>query len=121
VKHKHVYLNLFLIDFPITAITSIMHRISGIILFFFIPFLLYFFKLALESGSSFYLAKLLIVNFLVKFVLYIILVSFIYHFISGLKHMVMDCGFFDNINSSRKLSFISIVLTIFLFFFILII
>ncbi len=48
VKPKRINLNLFSIDFPITAITSIIHRITGVLLFFFIPIALYFFKLLIE-------------------------------------------------------------------------
>lgn len=115
-KAKRVYLNLFLIDFPITAVTSIIHRVTGIFLFLFLPFLLYFFYLSIESNSSFIVAKSLFSKSYVKVFYYIFLSSFIYHFITGLKHMIMDIGFFEEKKTSRNFAIISLIV---IFFFIL--
>lgn len=110
VKSKHVYLNLFLIDFPVTAITSIIHRVTGVILFIFIPFILYFFYLSIESSSSFIIAKSILSNFYVFFALKIFFISFIYHTINGIKHMIMDLGFFESKDGSRLFSIISLLI-----------
>lgn len=114
VKSKHVYLNLFLIDFPITAITSIIHRITGVFLFIFIPFVLYFFYLSIESSSSFIIAKSTLSSLYVYLFLKIFFISLIYHTINGIKHIIMDLGFFESKNGSRLFSIIS--LSIILFF-----
>ena len=84
-KYKHVYLNLFSIDFPITAITSIIHRITGLLLFFFIPFFLYFFNLSIESKSSFTLALDLFNLIYIKFFLYFFFLIFNYHMFNEIK------------------------------------
>lgn len=115
-KSKHVFLNLFVIKFPITAIMSIIHRITGLYLFICLPIFLYFLKLALESESSFLLLKELLNLTYVKLFIFSFLMSFIYHFIIGMKHIIMDIGFFDDKSSSNKLSIISLFLVIFLIF-----
>lgn len=109
-KSKHIYLNLFLIDFPFTAITSIIHRISGLMLFLVIPFCLYFFKLSIESESAFETTKIIISQFHIKTIIYIVYLMFLYHLINGIKHMIMDFGFFESKEGSRKLSIASTVL-----------
>ena len=113
-KNKRIHLNLFLIDFPITAITYIIHRVTGVLLFFFIPFLLYFFYLFVESNSSFVVAKFLFSKFYIKFIFYLFLFSFIYHLLTVLKHIIMDIVFFDEKNSSRIFAVISLFFIMFL-------
>lgn len=114
VKSRHIYLNLFAIDFPITALTSIVHRLSGIFLFLSMPILLYFFYLTLESSSSFIVAKALVSRFYIKLFIYIFLYALIYHFFNGIKHMILDLGYFDSKSASRGFSVI--ILFVILFF-----
>lgn len=116
VKSKHIFLNLFLIKFPITAITSIFHRVTGIFLFLFIPFILYFFKLALESESSFLLVQRYFGLFFLKFFIFFIFSSFIYHFVMGFKHIIMDLGFFESKSASNVLAICSIIFSFVLIF-----
>ena len=110
VKKKHIYLNLFLINFPVTAIASIIHRITGVILFFFFFVILYLLKLAVESESSFLMVSMLFEKFYIKLFLFFFLASFLYHFLFGLKHIIMDLGLVFNKSSSTKLTAILLVL-----------
>ncbi len=103
-------------DFPITAITSIVHRITGIILFLSLPFFLYFFYLSIESNSSFVIAKSLCSKFYIKIFIYLFVFSFIYHFVTGLKHIIMDIGFFDEKKSGRVFAIVSLVIVLVLIF-----
>ena len=119
-KSKHIYLNLSFIDLPITALTSILHRVTGIILFFFSPFILYFFYLSMESSSSFIIAKSLFSHIYIKILFKLFLLTLIYHFFNGIKHILMDIGYFENKITARNISLIVLFLTfifIFLSFF----
>jgi succinate dehydrogenase / fumarate reductase, cytochrome b subunit len=109
-KYKHMFLNIFVIKFPLTAISSIIHRITGIGLFLLMPFVLYFFKLSVESDSSFFLAKSLFNEFIFKFMILILGSFFIFHLIAGFKHILMDMGFFYSKESSGILTKISLIL-----------
>lgn len=115
-KSKHIYLNLFLIDFPITALMSIGHRITGVLLFLCLPFLLYFFYLTVESQSSFDVALSLFSLIYVKFFLKIFSISLIYHFFSGVKHIVLDLGYFDSKFSARRFSILTLIVILFFIF-----
>ena len=114
-KPKHIFLNLFVIDFPFTALTSIAHRVTGMILFVSIPFILYFLKLSLESESSFEISKILISKIYIKTLLMFLYLSFLYHIMNGLKHIIMDLGFFENKESARNISVAAIIGTILFF------
>lgn len=114
VKSKHIYLNLFLIDFPVTAITSILHRITGVFIFLSSPLILYLFRLSLQSNSSFVLAKSLFYQLHIKVLVFLVLFSFIYHMMFGIKHIIMDFGFFESKSSSKNISIVFFVIVLFL-------
>ena len=110
-KKKHIYLNLFNIDFPLSAITSIIHRITGLFLFLSFPFVLYFFKLSFESINSF-----LISRFYVKYFFFFLFFSFVYHMFFGIKHIIMDFGFFLDKKYSSVITLFFIFLVLFIIF-----
>lgn len=116
VKSKHVYLNIFQIDFPITALASILHRLTGLFLFLSLPFVLYFFYLTVESSSSFIIANTFRSDIYCKLFFYFFTISFIYHSFNGLKHIIMDLGYFDTKTSSRNFTIIVLLITLFFIF-----
>lgn len=85
-------LNLFAIKWPLAAITSIAHRISGIFIFIGVALLLYLLQLSLESEAGFNMVLDLLASPLVKFIIWAILAGLLYHLIAGIKHMLMDLG-----------------------------
>ena len=89
---RPVNLDLTTIKFPLAAITSILHRISGIGLFFGVGILLYFLKLSLSSEAGFNRALQLLDSSLIKILMWMILVVVFYHLIAGLKHLLLDIG-----------------------------
>jgi succinate dehydrogenase / fumarate reductase cytochrome b subunit len=103
VREKPVYLNLFTFAFPITAIVSILHRISGVVVFFCIPLLLACLQNLLYAPSA-------LPN--CSFVAWLILSAFIYHLLAGIRHILMDCGYFENLTQARASSFIVLALAI---------
>lgn len=89
---RPVNLDITTIQFPLAAIASILHRISGMGLFFGVAVLLYFLQLSLSSESGFNRALELMENGLVKLLLWLILAAVFYHFIAGIKHLLLDLG-----------------------------
>ena len=90
--NRPVNLDLFTIKQPLPAIASITHRISGIILFVGIGILIYFWDQSLSSQASFTALQDTMANPLVKFILWGVVSSLLYHFVAGIKHLVMDFG-----------------------------
>lgn len=85
-------LNLFAIKWPLAAITSITHRISGIFIFIGVALLLYFLELSLESVEGFGRVVELLGSPLVKLLLWAVVAGLLYHLIAGIKHLLMDFG-----------------------------
>ncbi|RNF51029.1 succinate dehydrogenase, cytochrome b556 subunit [Marinomonas hwangdonensis] len=102
-KKRPVNLDLSTISMPVTAIVSILHRITGIILFVGLAFLFYAFDLSLESQEGFdTVVNAFQTNFLVKFVIWGVVSALLYHFVAGVKHLFMDMGYFEELESGRK-------------------
>lgn len=82
-------LNLMTIRFPLTAIASILHRISGFILFLLIPLLLW----ALDSSlnySGFDSIQSWLANSYARVFFWLLFLPFMFHLIAGIKHLLSD-------------------------------
>lgn len=90
-KQKQVvYLNLFQFRFPITAIVSILHRISGVLLFLSIPALLWGLQLSLASESDFTYLRGGLDCLPIQLILWLFLSALFYHLVAGIRHLLMD-------------------------------
>jgi succinate dehydrogenase / fumarate reductase, cytochrome b subunit len=101
---RPVYLNLWRIRFPLPAIISILHRVSGIVIFLGLAILLYLLSLSLGSQDSFNYLKRLTSNSLVKLVLWIVSSAVIFHFLAGVRHIIMDLGAGESLRGGRLLA-----------------
>ena len=109
-KQRPKNLNLFTIRFPIPAIASILHRISGFILFILIPFILWGLHLSLDSQESFDNLHQVFVTPWVKFLIWASLSAFIYHFIAGIRHLLMDIGIGEELKSGKLSAILTIII-----------
>jgi len=100
-------LNLFTIRFPLPAIVSILHRISGFVLFLLIPVLLWVLQLSLQE-SGFALLKEWMQSFTAKLLFWISLMPLCYHLIAGLRHLLSDL----HIGNTRKGGKLAALLTL---------
>ena len=83
-------LNLFTIRFPIPAIVSILHRMSGVIIFLLMPAITIAFCMSLISSSDF-ASVILIINLWPLRILGAILTwGVFHHFIAGCRHLLLD-------------------------------
>ena len=98
---RPVNLDLSKFHFPLPAITSILHRISGILVFIGIGFLLWGFDQSLSSEESFNALKESMQGFLPKLILWGILSALLYHFVAGIRHLLMDMGIGESLEGGR--------------------
>lgn len=90
-KNRPKFLNLFKIKQPLPAQISILHRISGVLLFFpGIPLLLYGLHLSLASPESFAGLQAMMNNPLVKCALLLPVWLFMHHLCAGIRHLALD-------------------------------
>jgi succinate dehydrogenase / fumarate reductase, cytochrome b subunit len=97
--------------FPITAISSITHRVTGVILFFAVPILLWALGESIGSASGLQSVKECINSPLGKFVTWGIVSSVLFHVIAGLRHLLMDMGIGEELESARMGAMLVMVLS----------
>ncbi|MFQ3185498.1 MAG: succinate dehydrogenase / fumarate reductase cytochrome b subunit [Marinomonas primoryensis] len=96
---------------PVTAIVSILHRITGVILFVGLAFLFYAFDLSLESQEGFnQVVNALQTSFIAKFIIWGVVSALMYHFVAGVKHLIMDLGYFEELDSGRNAAIANLVI-----------
>ena len=101
-KNRPINLDLKTIKFPLPAIASILHRVSGVIIFFSIPVLLWVLSYSLKSESSFEALKACLDGFFVTMVLWAICAALFYHFVAGVRHLLMDLGVGESLEGGIK-------------------
>lgn len=115
VKKRPVNLDLRTIRFPLTAIVSILHRLSGLFIFISVPFLLWALAASVDSPESFYHLQSCLTQPGMKALLTLLIAATIYHTFAGMRHILMDCGLGESLQSGRlgaKLVLLSSAVTV---------
>ncbi len=86
---------------PLAGLVSILHRISGFLLFLLIPVVLYLLKQSLLSETTFDYFKGLVSGVCVKLILLALVWAYLQHFCAGIRHLVMDMHIGLDKNSAR--------------------
>ena len=82
---------------PLAASVSILHRISGVVMFMLMPFIIWMFDKSISSELSF--AKFtsafnqglgIFPGWFIKLVVLALIWAYLHHFIAGLRHLWMD-------------------------------
>lgn len=101
-KQRPVNLDLTTIHFPSAAKASILHRISGVIMLVAIGLLVWALALSLNSAADFSFIKDLMTGFVAKFIAWGILSALGLHLLAGIRHLVMDMGYWEEIKSGNR-------------------
>ena len=110
-KKRPVNLDLRTIKQPLPAITSIVHRVTGVALFFGAIFMVYALGLSLESPQGFAeAAEMLQESFLAKLIAWGLVSALLYHFFAGIKHLIMDLGHCEELDSGRLAAKVTLVI-----------
>lgn len=112
-KNKRpVNLNLLTIRFPIPAIVSILHRITGVFIFLLIPFMLWALDQSLTSQQDFDALQQYLNTPFIKFMVWCVLAAFIFHLVAGIRHLFMDMGVGEELKSGRLSAQITLILSV---------
>ena len=101
-KNRPVNLDLLTIKFPIMAICSILHRLSGLLLFILIPVSLCLLSQSLQSEHHFSELKLFLTQPGGKCGVWVALSALSYHLLAGVRHMLMDFGFAESVMGAKR-------------------
>lgn len=99
---RPVFLNLFKISFPVTAILSIMHRIMGVVMVVALPFIIYLMELSLESEAGYKLVVEIIHHPLVLVLSVGLVWALVHHLLAGIRFLFLDFEIGVERSCSRK-------------------
>lgn len=108
---------------PLAGFVSILHRISGFLMFLLMPLIIWMFDSSITSEVSF--AKLaaafgigigFVPGWFIKLITLALIWAFLHHFISGLRHLYMDTFHAVTKEFGRSSAVVTLVLSISLTF-----
>lgn len=100
-KQRPVNLQLNTISFPPAAIVSILHRATGVAMFFAMIFVIWAWAVSVHSSDGFEQVKMLLDGPLGKFIAIGTSSALIYHILGGVRHVVMDMGHWEELESGN--------------------
>ncbi len=87
---------------PAAGVVSILHRVSGAMMFLLLPFILYFFDLSITSEISFDSLKGFTSHWFVKLLILAVSWGYLHHFCGGIRHLIMDAHIGLSKEEARK-------------------
>ena len=96
--------------FPVTAISSILHRISGVILLIAIPLVVVAMNYSLAGPTGYENTVDVLTKSWVSIFFWLFLSAITYHIYAGIRHMIMDMGFGESMIAAKITSAIVIFL-----------
>ena len=110
---RPVNLDIGTIRLPITSYVSILHRASGVILFFSVAVFLWLLDASLASEQSFDGVKTFFANPICQFIIWGSLAALAYHAVAGIRHLIMDFGLGEeSFESGRVTAWIALVVAV---------
>ena len=100
-RNRPKNLNLFTIRLPINAVVSILHRMSGMLLFLLIPALILVLQASLKSESSFNQLGAMFSHWSLKLILIGFSWPFFHHLYAGLRHLGQDVHWMTSLDQAR--------------------
>lgn len=103
-KKRPVFLDLQILTkhLPIPGIVSILHRVSGVLLFILLPIILCLLGGSLSSGEAFESYKSVAGNWFIKLLLIGVLWAFLHHLLAGIRFLLLDAHQGLELETARK-------------------
>ena len=106
-------------DLPLAAYVSILHRLSGAMMFVLLPLLIWLFDKSVTSEVSFEVFRSafaagigFVPAWLLKLVLLGLIWAFLHHFVSGLRHLWMDATHSVSKAQGRQSAVVTLVVSL---------
>lgn len=103
---------------PPAGIVSILHRISGVLMFLLMPFIIWMFDKSVSSEVSYgdftaaFAGAGPLPGWLLKLVVLALIWAYLHHFIAGLRHLWMDVSHSVSKEQGKSSAVVTLVLSI---------
>jgi succinate dehydrogenase / fumarate reductase cytochrome b subunit len=99
---------------PLAGKISILHRVSGLLLFVCLPFILYLLDQSLTSEISFDAFKGFLANPIVKIVTLVLSWAYLHHFCAGIRYLLLDTHVAVSKEGGRQTALIVLIVSLLL-------
>jgi succinate dehydrogenase / fumarate reductase cytochrome b subunit len=99
---------------PLAAWVSILHRVSGALMFVLLPFVLYLLEQSLTSEVSFDNLHRIVAHPISKLIILALSWAYLHHFCAGIRHLFMDMHMALSKDGSRHSAFTVLAVSLFL-------
>lgn len=89
-QNRPVYLNLLQIRLPVAGIMSIVHRITGVLMFVATPLMIYLLDLSLTSPDGYAQAGEMLHGGLGMLALFGLIWGLLHHLLAGIRYLLLD-------------------------------
>lgn len=103
---RPVFFNLMQIQMPVGSVTSILHRVSGVLLALGIPLSLYVLQLSLQNQAGYDRAAGLFGNGAFKGVALLLIWALAHHLLAGVRHLLSDIDIGSHLPAARTSAWI---------------
>lgn len=103
---RPVFFNVLQIQLPVGAITSIAHRVSGILLSIGVPFSIYLLDLSTRGPDGYQRAIALLHSLPVRVLTILFAWALGHHLLAGVRHLLSDVDIGSNLSSARRSAWI---------------
>lgn len=87
---RPVYLNVFRIHLPLAGWVSILHRLSGVVLFLAFPLGVWVLSVSLAGEPGFQRTAEWVTHPVIRLLLLLLIWAFTHHLLAGLRHLALD-------------------------------
>ena len=111
-------LNLFTIRLPVPAMVSILHRVSGVVLFVFMPLLTISLYWSTRNEAIFHLILQVFDTTLLKIIKTLMIWCIIHHLMAGTRHIMLDLHYGMDLIVARFTSKVVLIISFAVTFFV---
>ena len=96
------FLNLFRLRFPVGAVCSFAHRVSGVVLALFLPVAIGLLRRSLEGSSGYDAVTGMMSSVAAKLPATLFLWALAHHTLAGVRHLLMDVDLGSSLGAARR-------------------
>ena len=99
---------------PAAGLVSILHRISGALMFLLLPVTLYLLERSLTSESTYDAMRGFASQWYIRLIILALSWAYLHHFLAGIRHLFMDMHYLLSKEGSRNSAITVLALSLFL-------
>lgn len=104
-KKRPLWYNLSPLNLPLPGLVSILHRVSGALLFLGLVWFLFLLDMSLASEAGFAHARVYVSHPIVKLSLLVLLWAYLHHFCAGIRYLFLDIDKGVDLRTARASSY----------------